>query len=129
MSDFKSSVRKEPTMYMKVAVISTGPKLDDPIGARPDKCPYWLLVDPVTMEYEAIPNPLMSISGPAKEMFIVQILQKNRVKFILAGSYGVDHLNELGKNGIKVLLGLTGSVRETVGKFNRSIFSGQSEFC
>lgn len=108
---------------MKIAITSTGLKLDDHVGTRPDKCSYWLFVDPVTMEYEAIQNPMMSLSGPAAGKLLVQQLRENAVKFILAGGCGCSQLKELGESGMRVLLGMTGSVRETVEKFNRSQFS------
>jgi len=108
---------------MKVAVTSIGPKLDDHIGTRPDKCSFWLVVDPVTMECETMPNPLMSVGGPAAGKLIAQVLEEHRVKFILAGGCGCNQLKKLGENGMRVLLGMTGSVRETVEKFNRSHFS------
>jgi len=107
---------------MKVTVACTGPTLDDHVGIRPDKCSYWLFVDPVTMEYEAIQNPMMSLSGPAAGKLLVQQLRENAVKFILAGGCGCNQLKELGENGMRVLLGMTGLVRETVEKFNRSQF-------
>ena len=107
---------------MKVAVTSTGLKLDDHM-AKPDKCSHWLVVDSVTMECEAIPNPLMRVGGPAAGKLITQVLQEHMVKFILAGGCGCNQLKEIGGNGIRVLLGMTGSVRETVEKFNRSQFS------
>jgi len=107
---------------MKVVVTSTGLKLDDHVGIRPDKCSYWLVVDPETMECEAISNPLMSIGGPAAGKLLAQLLQEHMVKFILAGGCGCNQLKELGENGMRVLLGMTGSVRETVEKFNRGQF-------
>ena len=107
---------------MKVAITSTGPKLDDLIGTQPDKCSHWLFVDPVTMSYEAIPNPLASVSGPAAGKFLARVLQEYRIKFILAGGCGCNQLKELGSDGMRVLLGMTGSVREAVEKFNRSPF-------
>jgi predicted Fe-Mo cluster-binding NifX family protein len=107
---------------MKIAITATGPKLDDHIGTRPDKCSHWRFVDPATMEYEAIANPLMSAGGPAAGKLIAQVLQEYMVKFILAGSYECNQLKELGGNGMRVLFGMTGSVRETVEKFNRSPF-------
>lgn len=107
---------------MKVAVTSSGPKLDDPIGTRPDKCSFWLFVDTVTMECEAIPNPLTSVRGPAAGKFLTRVLQEYRVKFILAGGCGCNQLTELGGDRMRVLFGMTGSVRETVEKFNRSPF-------
>ena len=108
---------------MKVVVTSIGPKLDDHIGARPDKCSHWLVVDPVTMQCEAIANQLTSIRGPGAGKFLAQVLQEYRVKFILAGGYGCNQLKELGENGMRVLFGMTGSARETVEKFNTGQFS------
>lgn len=108
---------------MKIAIASTGPKLDDKVGIRPDKCSYWLVVDPATIECEAIPNPLMSVGSPAAGKLLAQLMQEHMVKFILAGGCGCNQLKELAENGMRVLLGMTGSVRETVGKFNRSQFS------
>jgi predicted Fe-Mo cluster-binding NifX family protein len=74
------------------------------------------------MGYEAIPNPMTSVSGPAAEQFINRLLQEYRVKFILAGGCGCTQLKELSADGMRVLLGMTGSVREAVEKFNRSPF-------
>ena len=82
-----------------------------------------LVVDPATLECEAIPNPLMRVGGPAVGKLIAQVLQEHKVKFILAGGCRCNQMKEMSKNGIRVLLGMTGSVRETVEKFNRSQFS------
>ena len=108
---------------MKVAVASTGLKLEDHVGMGADKCPYWLVVDPATMDYKAVPNPLTNVSGPAAGKLLARLMQEHMVDFILAGDCGCNQLKELSENGIRVLLGMTGSVRETVEKFNRSQFS------
>lgn len=97
-------------------------KLDDHIGTKPDRCSYWLVADPVTMEYEAIPNPLKSVRGPAAGKLIAQVLQEHMAKCILADGCRCNQMKEVSKNGIRVLLGMTGSVRENVEKFNRSQF-------
>jgi len=55
-------------------------------------------------------------------VLVVLILEEYRVKFILTGGCGCNQLKELGADGIRVLLGMTGSVREAVEKFNRSPF-------
>ena len=41
---------------MKIAISSTGSSLDDQIDPRFGRCAYFILIDPETMEYEAIPN-------------------------------------------------------------------------
>ena len=111
---------------MKVVVTSTGLRLDDHVGIRPDECTYWLVVDSASMEYEAIPNPLIKLSGPAAGNFLAKLLKGYTVKFILAGGCGCNQFKELDENGMRVLLGMTGSVRETVEKFNQSYYSRMS---
>ena len=54
---------------MKVAVTSTGLKIDDRVGVRLDKCSHWLIVDPATLEYKAIINPLTDLVVPLHENF------------------------------------------------------------
>lgn len=112
---------------MKIAVTSTGQKLDDPVGTRPDKCSHWLVVDTVSMEYDAMPNPLVKLGGPAAGRFLAMLLQECMVKFILAGGCGCEQLEGLGKNGMRVLLGVKGSVREAVEKFSQNYFQDDAE--
>lgn len=41
---------------MKIAVSSTGPGLEDLVDPRFGRCRYYLIVDPETLEYEAVEN-------------------------------------------------------------------------
>ena len=50
---------------MKIAITSNGTTLDDPVEARFGRCPYFIFVNPDTLEFESIPNPNMSLGGGA----------------------------------------------------------------
>ena len=41
---------------MEIAVSSTGQTLDDAVEARFGRCPYFLIVNPATLEFEVIAN-------------------------------------------------------------------------
>ncbi|UCD48876.1 MAG: NifB/NifX family molybdenum-iron cluster-binding protein [Phycisphaerales bacterium] len=105
---------------MRVAVTSMGDTLEQPVGPGAGKCHSWLVVDPVTMEYEAIRNPFATVSGPGAGKFLVAQLKEYGVGVVLVGGFGCNDLKLLSHAGIRVLLGMTGSVRETVEKFKRS---------
>jgi len=42
---------------MKIAVSASSPELDSSVDPRFGRCPYFLIVDPETMEFEAVENP------------------------------------------------------------------------
>ena len=48
---------------MKIAVSSTGPTLDNTVEARFGRCSYFLLVNPATLEFEAIANASLELIG------------------------------------------------------------------
>jgi len=41
---------------MKLAVSSTGRELDDLVDPRFGRCSFYVIVDPRTLEFEAVPN-------------------------------------------------------------------------
>ena len=70
---------------MKIAVSSTGPTLDDRVEARFGRCPYFLVVDPDTMETESIPNPNRELAGGAGPQS-VQLIAEKGVAVVLTGN-------------------------------------------
>jgi predicted Fe-Mo cluster-binding NifX family protein len=108
---------------MKVAVTSTLPTLDAPVAGQLHRSKYLLtidladLLDPDTMEYTAIKNPLLVMSGPeAGELFTRQLFEEN-VWLVLAGSCSSDIMNALGAAGIQIMVGMSGSVRRALIQF------------
>jgi predicted Fe-Mo cluster-binding NifX family protein len=50
---------------MKIAVSSTGQTLDSAVEAHFGRCPYFLIVNPATLEFEALANANAGLGGGA----------------------------------------------------------------
>ncbi|MBN2059793.1 MAG: NifB/NifX family molybdenum-iron cluster-binding protein [Deltaproteobacteria bacterium] len=110
---------------MKIAVSSTGPTLDDVVEPRFGRCPYFLIIDPETLEFEAIPNPNVSLGGGAG-IQSAQLMADKGVLFVLTGNCGPNAFRTFGASGIKVITGIEGQVRQAVERFRRGEISADS---
>jgi predicted Fe-Mo cluster-binding NifX family protein len=107
---------------MKIAATSTGPTLEDEIGARFGRCAYFLIVDPDTMEFEAIPNPNLSI-GEGAGSKSAQLLADKGVPVVLTGNCGPKAFQTFEAAGITVMTGIMGKVRFAVQRFKEGTLS------
>jgi predicted Fe-Mo cluster-binding NifX family protein/ferredoxin len=110
---------------MKIAVTSTGPSLDDNVEARFGRCPYFLIIDTDTMDYEALENPNIALGGGAG-IQSAQLISEKGVTTILTGNCGPNAFNVFGKVGIQVVVGISGPVRNGVEQFKAGVFSSAS---
>jgi predicted Fe-Mo cluster-binding NifX family protein len=101
---------------MKIAVSSSSPDLESPVDPRFGRCPYYLIIDPETMEFEAVENPHIGASSGAGIQAAQLVAQKN-VEAILTGSCGPNAFQALKAAGVKVIVGVTGTVSEAVRKY------------
>ena len=111
---------------MKIAVTSTGPTLDDNVEARFGRCPYFLVIDTDTMQYEAIENPNIALGGGAG-IQSAQLMSEKGVTTVLTGNCGPNAFNVFGQAGIQVIVGVSGTVRNAVEQFKTGTFSSASE--
>ena len=110
---------------MKIAVTSTGPTLDDNVEARFGRCPYFLIIDTDTMQYEAIENPNIALGGGAG-IQSAQLMSEKGVTTVLTGNCGPNAFNVFGQAGIQVIVGVSGVVRNAVEQFKTGAFSSAS---
>ncbi len=101
---------------MKIAVSSTGPTLDSAVETRFGRCLYFLLVNPATLEFEAIANANFELSGGAGIQAAQLIAEKNPA-VILTGNCGPNPRQVLDQAGIQVVTGVSGSVSQVVQQF------------
>ena len=102
---------------MKIAVTSTLPSFDALVGDKLHQSKYLSIVDLRTMDYKIMTNPMMMVSGPAMwKMFTQELLQEG-VRIILSGDCNSNVSKSLGRAGIQVITGMSGSVRSAVRKF------------
>jgi predicted Fe-Mo cluster-binding NifX family protein len=101
---------------MKIAVSSTGPKLEDAVDQRFGRCPYFIIIDPETMAFEALPNTNVSLGGGAG-IQAAQTIAERGVAALLTGNCGPNAVKAFGAAGIQVINGVAGSVRQAVEKY------------
>ena len=102
---------------MKIAVSSTGQTLDSVVEARFGRCPYFLIVNPATLEFEAIANSNADLGGGAG-IQSAQLIAEKGASVLLTGSCGPNALQIFEKAGVRVVTAVSGSVSQVVQQFS-----------
>jgi len=85
-----------------IAVTSTGNTLDAFVSEKFGRCQYFIIVDPETMKYEAVPNPGEQMPGGAGPKAAEVIISKG-VKVLLTGHVGDKAEEALKRGNIKIV--------------------------
>jgi len=101
---------------MKLCISAFSGSLDSEVDSRFGRCPYFVLVDSETMDFKAVPN---DSSGAAHGAGIqaAQTAINLGADVIITGNVGPNAFNVLSAAGVKIVTGVSGSVREAVEKF------------
>jgi predicted Fe-Mo cluster-binding NifX family protein/ferredoxin len=111
---------------MKIGITSTGPNLDDHVEARFGRCPYFLVVDTDSMQFEAVENPNVAAGGGAG-IQSAQLMADRGVEAVLTGNCGPNAFQVFSASGIRVIVGVSGNVRDAVASFQQGSLSSSSE--
>ena len=111
---------------MKTAVTASGPTLDANVDPRFGRCAYFVIVDPDTLEFEAIENSNAALGGGAG-IQSGQLMAGKGVQFVLTGNCGPNAHATLSAAGIGVIPGCSGTVRDAVEQFKAGQLSPASE--
>jgi predicted Fe-Mo cluster-binding NifX family protein len=98
---------------LKIAISATGPNLDAEVDPRFGRCQYFLIVDPDTMEFEAIDNTNKMASGGAG-IASAQAVAGKGVQVVLTGNCGPNASQTLSGAGIQVITGVSGKIKDVV---------------
>jgi len=101
---------------MKIAVSSTGPTLEDQVDPRFGRCPYFLIVNPATMEFESLPNTNAELGGGAGIQSAKLVMEKGAT-VILTGSCGPNAVQVLEQGSAHIVTGVSGMVTQVVQQF------------
>jgi predicted Fe-Mo cluster-binding NifX family protein len=101
---------------MKIAVTSTGPTLDDAVETRFGRCAYFLIIDPDTMEFEALSNPNITLGGGAG-IQSAQLMADKGVAVVLTGNCGPNAFQTFGATGIQIITAVNGQVCQAVQQY------------
>ncbi len=103
---------------MKICISAESDTLDAHVDPRFGRCPYFLIVDLESMDYEAIPNQAQAAVGGAG-IQAAQTIAGRGVKVVITGSVGPNAFQALSSAGIRIVTGAQGTVREAIEKYVR----------
>jgi len=103
---------------MKICITSEGDNLDASVDPRFGRCQFFMIVDPETLQYEAINNPNIDSRGGAG-IQSGQIMAEKQVKAVLTGNVGPNAFQTLNTAGIPVITGASGTVRQAIDKYKK----------
>ena len=101
---------------MKIAVSATAPALDAEVDPRFGRCQYFIIVDPQSMQFEALDNSNAMASGGAG-ISTGQMIASKGAEVVLTGNCGPNAYQTLSAAGIQVITGVSGKIRDAIEAF------------
>jgi predicted Fe-Mo cluster-binding NifX family protein len=111
---------------MKIAISATGPALDAKIDPRFGRCQYFIIVDPETMQFEALENS-GAIAGGGAGISTAQMIAGKGVEAVLTGNCGPNAYQVLSAAGIKVITGVAGKVQDAIESYKSGKLKASSQ--
>ncbi len=103
---------------MKICVSAAANDLDALIDPRFGRCPYFVIVDSETTQFEAISNMASdAVSGAGIQA--AQTIAGRGVKVLITGNVGPNAFQALSAAGVKIVIDASGTVREVVERYKR----------
>jgi len=111
---------------MKIAISATGDNLESNVDPRFGRCQYFIIVDPETLAFEAVDNSNNSATGGAGIATAQMILSK-KVEAVITGNCGPNAHEVLSAANVKVITGVSGSVRDAIQGYKSGKFQANSQ--
>jgi predicted Fe-Mo cluster-binding NifX family protein len=111
---------------MKIAITANGPALDAVIDPRFGRCQYFIIVDPETMQFEALENS-GAMAGGGAGISTAQMIAGKGVEVVLTGNCGPNAYEVLSAAGIKVVTGVAGKVQDAIQGYKSGKFQASSQ--
>ena len=103
---------------MKVAVSAVGRTLDSQVDRRFGRCPYYLIVDSESLDFEVVTNAAAGAMGGAGIQAAQSMVGKG-VKAVITGNVGPNAFQTLSAAGKVIIVGASGTVREAIEQLKR----------
>ena len=103
----------------KICITAQGPELDSEVDPRFGRAPYFLIVNPDTLEFEALANESKDMAHGAG-IQTAQLIAGKEVSAVLTGQCGPKAQQVLQAAGIQIVQGVTGRAKDAVDNWTRS---------
>ena len=97
---------------MRIAVTSTGEGLDSEVDPRFGRAAFFLIGDTETMEFVAVENE--NAAGGAAGIGSAKRIVDEGAEAVLTGNCGPNAVQTLSAAGVKLYIGVTGTVAQAV---------------
>lgn len=111
---------------MKIAISATGPTLKDEVDPRFGRCPYFIIIDPDTMEFEALDNASAMAAGGAG-ISSGQTIANKGAEVVLTGNCGPNAYQVLASSGLQVITGVSGKIGDAIQAYKSGKFQSSSQ--
>jgi len=111
---------------MKIGVSAIAPNLEAEIDPRFGRCQHFILVDPETMQFEAVENSSAMASGGAG-ISAAQMIVGKGVQAVITGNCGPNAYQVLSAAGIKVITGVSGKVKDAAESYKSGAFQTSAQ--
>jgi predicted Fe-Mo cluster-binding NifX family protein len=101
-----------------ICISATGNNLDAELDPRFGRCAYFIIVDPISLQFIAIPNTGTDAMGGAGIQASQTIANKG-AKTVITGNVGPNSFKALSASGIDIITGASGTVRNVIEKFKK----------
>ncbi len=102
---------------MKIAITSTGKDLSSELDQRFGRAAYFVLVDPETMEFEAVENAQNLDLPQGAGIQAGKTMIETKAKVLITGNCGPNAFKVLNSGGIKVFTNAKGKVKDAVSQY------------
>lgn len=101
---------------MKIAITSTGESLDSKVDPRFGRAAFFLVGDTETMDFGAIKNQNVAAAGGAGTSSAKTVIDAG-AEAVVTGNCGPNAERTLSAAGVKLYVGVTGTVAEAIDLF------------
>jgi len=97
----------------RICVTSQGDSLEAAVDPRFGRCAYFIIVDPESMQFRAVPNGAAGATGGAG-IKAAQIVASEEVNTVITGSVGPNAYPALKNAGVVILSTSQGTIRDVI---------------
>jgi predicted Fe-Mo cluster-binding NifX family protein len=102
---------------VKIALSASGPTLEAAVDPRFGRAPYLLMVDPDTLEFEAVANQINLQAAQGAGIQAASLAARYHPAAVLTGHCGPKAFQTLRAAGIPVIVEVSGPVRQVVEQY------------